>query len=259
MLVFSNIKKALLVLVITLLISFSFISCGQADGSASAGTEESRGKSALYLFDYEDIGIETTSSIGADIKNCNVYLDLYGDLIIMGELENTAGGTKTDIEITIDLLGKDSEPIHNAIVPVKADYLITGSRYPFHYYYTEKDKYIELSTIKIGVNYKNYYKDLKGNPIAEIEDYSYEKDYLIIEGRVVNLGEEKIKDLKLLCTFYDKKDRVVFIKECYLPRDRMMPEEVQEFTLKILMDQYIKEFTHFNFQIFFEDEVRVSI
>lgn len=260
MLVFNNIIKNLSLIIITLLLMFfSLVSCTQVNDDDFMQTETAAESGELYLFDYENINIDTTSSIGTKIKNCNAYIDMYGDLIILGELENISGNIKTDIEMTIDLMRADSGLIHTEVVPVTADYLGKGAKYPFHYYYTEKEKYIELSTIKIGVNYREYHNDFEGNPIAEIEDYYYQKDYFIVEGRIINLGKEKIKDLRLLCTFYDNKDRVVFIKECYLPRERMMPGEEQYFTLKVFLDQYIKEFTDFHFEIFFEDEIRVNI
>jgi hypothetical protein len=186
-------------------------------------------------------------------------MDMYGDLIILGELENISGAIKTDIEITMDFLDAGSGIIHNAVIHVKADYLKKGAKYPFSYYFTERDKYIELSTVKIGVNYRNYNDSFEGNPIAEIEEYFYEEDYLKIEGRIINIGEEKIRDLVLLCTFYDNRDRVVFIKECYIPRERMMPEEVQDFTLEVLLDEYLKDFSSFHFEVFFRDEIRVNV
>jgi len=212
----------------------------------------------LYLFDYKKINVESTSSIGAEMKNCNVYLDLYGDLIILGELENTSRTTKTDIEITLSFISRGGTSILEAAIPVPVNYLKNGAKYPFHYYYGDRQKYIEISTIKVGVNYKEYNKNFKGNPIVEIEDYFYRDQYLIIQGRVINLGREKIKNLKLLCTFYNGRDKVVFIKECYLKRINMMPSEEQVFTLEILLDEYLEEFTHYSFEIFFEDEIRVS-
>ena len=212
----------------------------------------------LYLFDYKKINVESTSSIGAEIKNCNVYIDLYGDLIILGELENTSSTTKTDIEITLSFISRVGTSILETVVPVTVNYLKNGAIYPFHYYYGDRQKYIDISTIKVGVNYKEYNKNFKGNPIVETEDYFYRDQYLIIQGRVINLGKEKIKNLKLLCTFYNRRDKVVFIKECYLKRVKMMPSEEQVFTLEILLDEYLEEFTHYSFEIFFEDEIRVS-
>jgi hypothetical protein len=220
--------------------------------------EQNSDKSELYLFDYKKINIENTSSIGAEIKNCNVYLDLYGDLIILGEIENTSRITKTDIEITLSFINRGGDNILETIIPVHPNYLKSGAKYPFHYYFGDRQKYIEISTVKVGVNYKEYNKNFKGNPIVEIEDYFYKDQYLIIQGRVINLGKEKIKNLKLLCTFYSDRDKVVFIKEGYLKRVTMMPSEEQTFTLEILLDEYLEEFTHYNFEIFFEDEIRVS-
>ena len=260
-----NIKKHfkhLLFAVIPLFIITSIIilsSCTQNPETAEALLAGQNGdNNELYLFDYKKINIESTSSIGAEIKNCNAYLDLYGDLIILGELENTSRTTKTDIEITLSFISRVGDYVMETIIPVPPNYLKSGAKYPFHYYFGDRQKYIEISTIKVGVNYKEYNKNFKGNPIVEIEDYFYKDEYLIIRGRVINLGKEKIKNLKLLCTFYNDRDKVVFIKECYLKRVKMMPSEEQTFTLEILLDEYLEEFTHYNFEIFFEDEIRVS-
>ena len=243
-------------LITTLIILLS--SCGQEGEPPDVQTDltvESSG--GIYLFDYKNINIESTESIGAEIKNCNVYIDLYGDLVVLGELENTSQTTKTDIEITLSFISRGGDNILETVVPVRVNYLKSGAKYPFYYYFNEHQKYIEISTIKAGVNYKEYIIDFKGNPIVEIEDYFYKDEYLIIQGKAINLGSEKITNLKLLCTFYNNKDRVVFIEECYLRREKMMPSEEQTFTLEILIDRYQEEFTHYGFEIFFEDEIRI--
>ena len=260
-----NIKKHfrnLLLITLLLFITISIIllpSCTKSAGTSDiklSGQIDNGG--GLYLFDYKKIDIESTSSIGAEIKNCNVYLDLYGDLIFHGELENTNRNTKTDIEITLSFIDRSGESILEAIIPIPVNYLQSGAKYPFRFYFKDRQKYIEILKIKTGVNYKEFNKTFKGNPIVEIEDYFYRDQYLIIQGRAINLGKEKIKNLKLLCTFYNDRDKVVFIKECYLKRAKMMPSEEQVFTLEILLDEYLEEFTHYEFEMFFEDETRVS-
>jgi hypothetical protein len=210
---------------------------------------------SLYLFDYENIGLEETSSIDIKIENCNLYLDIYKDLIIMGEIENISGVNKTNIEITLDFYDKHETRIISVIVPAPVNYLRGGSKLPFYYYLTDKQKYIDIDTVKIGVNYKDYYERFEGNPIVENEGYRYEEGYLIIEGSVINIGEEKIRNLKLFCTFYNIKDQVVFIKQCYLPREEMIPGGVQRFTLKLLLDEYLPDFSRYGFGVFFEDEI----
>ena len=70
----------------------------------------------LYLFDYKKINVESTSSIGAEIKNCNAYIDLYGDFIVLGELENTSRTTKTDIEITLSFISREGASILHLIL-----------------------------------------------------------------------------------------------------------------------------------------------
>lgn len=259
-----NYKKHLKHLFITaaflpLILTYFLASCVQGAEISTTGEGGNRDNGGeIYLFDYEKIKIQNTSSIGIKIKNTNVYLDLYGDLIILGELENISKTTKTDIEITLSFINRSGRSILETVIPIPVNYIKSGAKYPFHYYFEDRQKYIDISTIKTGANYKEYNKSFTGNPIVKIEGYSYEDDYLVIQGRVINLGREKIKDLKLLCTFYNNKDAVVFIKECYLKRESMMPSEEQVFTLEVLLDQYLEEFTHYGFEIFFEDEIRVS-
>ena len=253
-----NILK-FLILFTVFLTAILILSCEKQEDDPDIEVEEASSESSsLYLFDYKKIILEGTSSIGTKIKNCNAYLDIYGDLVFFGELENTSNTVKTDIGITIDFLNSKGAAIHSPVLPIPVNYLRKGAIYPFHYYFTDREKYIDLSMIKTGVNYREYHKDFEGNPIVKIGNYFYEGDYLIIEGKVINLGKEKIKDIKLLCTFYDNKNRIVFIKECCLIREKMMPLEEQSFELKVLLDQYLEEFTHYHFEIFFEDEIRVS-
>jgi len=245
-----------------LIITFFFLSLvfltsckigGENSGYMEDYSDDDKG--SLYLFDYEKIVIENTGSIDLEINSCNLYLDIYQDLIILGEVENVSMVNKTDIEITLDFYDKYENKIISAKLPAVVNYLRGGSTLPFYYYLTEEEKYIDISKLKIGVNYKDYYESFKGNPIVEIESYGYTGDYLVVEGRVVNLGKGKIGNLKLFCTFYNDKNQVVFIKQCYLSAGEMAQGEGQGFVLKILLDEYLPEFTHYRFEIFFEDEI----
>lgn len=213
---------------------------------------------SLFLFNHEKIKIDETGTAGIRIKNSNLYMDIYEDLVIMGEVENISKGNKTDIEITLDFYNKNGDKIISRTIPAYTNYIRPDSRLPFCYYLDEKEKYIEISLVKIGVNYKDYNEAFRGNPIVKTENYYYgdNNECLVIEGRVVNIGSGRIKNLKLFCTFYDSKDRVVLIRKSYLLRGEMIPDEEQKFTLKIPFDEYIPEFTHYRFEIFFEDEIK---
>jgi len=249
-----------LVLVI-LLSSIIFISCKPENNpdEQQISSDIYGSKDSLYLFDYGKIILENTGSIDVKIKNCNLYLDIYEDLVVLGELENISSVNKTDIEITIGFYDKHEVEIISAAINVPVNYLRGGSRLPFYYYLTDREKYIDISKIKIGVNYKDYYGRFEGNPIVEIEKYYYEGDYLIIEGKVINIGRGKIGNLKLFYTFYNDKNRVVFIRQCYLFREEMISGEEQKFALKVLLDEYLPEFTHYGFEIFFEDKIKTPV
>lgn len=244
---------------------FLSVSCRPGDYNTEEPANTDSGivtrESSLYLFDYEKIELEETDAADIKIKNCNLYMDIYEDLVLMGEVENVSPGNKTDIEITLDFYNKDGDKIISKMIPAFVNYMRMGSKLPFCYYLDEKEKYIEISMVKIGVNYKDYNEMFEGNPIVKTEKYYYDDDggSLIIEGSVINIGTGKIRNLKLFGTFYDSRDRVVFIKECYLPGEEMIPDEEQKFSLKILFDEYLPEFTHYRFEAFFEDEIKTPV
>ncbi|MCL5070941.1 MAG: hypothetical protein M1308_08610 [Actinobacteria bacterium] len=210
----------------------------------------------IYFFDYTKIIIDTTQSIDLIIKNNNIYADIYGDLLILGEIVNSSTVNKTDLEITFNFYDKLDNIIDSRTQEAFASYLKIGGVMPFIYNYEEKSKYIDIDKIKIGVNYKNYNKDLIGNPAVTSENFYYSKDILKIEGKVINLGQGKIEDLKLLSTFYNNKNQVVFVKKCSYLKNSLLPLEAEDFSLDILMDEYIQPFTHYRTEAFFKDSLR---
>ncbi|MDD3818251.1 MAG: hypothetical protein PHG41_00200 [Actinomycetota bacterium] len=255
----------LIIIIFSLILMFMLVSCRPGDDESTKTVNSNNSnvtrENGLYLFDCEKIKLEGTDTTDIKIKNCNLYIDIYEELVLMGEVENISPGIKTDIGITLDFYGKNGDKIISRTIPAFADYIKTGDRLPFCYYIDEKEKYIDMSVIKIGVNYKDYNEIFEGNPVAKIEKYYYDDDgdSLVIEGRVINIGSEKIRNLKLFCTFYNSSGKVVFIRKCYLQREEMIPDEEQNFSLKILFDEYIPEFTNYRFEVFFEDAIKTPV
>ncbi len=250
----SRIHVAILIIFFSISTAMA-VSCTVAEPWAGEEETSVALEKDMYMFDYKNIIIESTSAFDIKIKNYNIYLDLYDDLIILGEIENISEITKTDIQITYSFYDRSGEEIMSTTVPGGEDYLRGGSRLPFYYYYSDRDRYIDIEKIKVGANYKNSFERFNGNPIVKRENYYYEDDFLVVEGKVVNLGKGRIKDLELFCTFYNDKDQVVFIKEVFLIREEMMSSEEQKFTLKVFLDRYLPEFTDYRFEVFFEDKI----
>jgi len=245
---------------ITVCLAFS-LSCQEngliTDDQAGITTPDSLEKDGqIYFFDYTKIIIDTTQSIDIKIKNCNIYADIYGDLIILGEIVNSSTINKTDLEITFNFYDKLDNLIDSGTLKAFATYLKIGGVLPFAYNYEEKSKYIDIVKIKIGINYKNYNKELIGNPIITSENFYYSKDILKIEGKVINLGQNGIEDLKLLATFYNNKNQVVFVRKCNYLKNSLLPLEEENFNLDILMDEYIPPFTHYGIETFFKDSLK---
>ena len=211
----------------------------------------------IYFFDYSSVKIEPTQSIDLLIKNCNIYMDIYGDMIVLGEIENFSSAWKTNIEITFNFNDTSGREIDFVKIPAIASYLQPGSRMPFYLAYTARSNYINISSIKIGTNFKNYNKSPKGLPIVAEEKKGFINKIFNVSGKVTNIGENSIEDLKIFCTFYNLKNQVVFLKKCFIKDDSMDPLDQQDFGLEVLMDEYLPEFTHYRFGAFFRDSLKI--
>ena len=203
------------------------------------------------------IKIDTTKSLDTEIKNCGIYLDIYDDLLILGEVKNSSLLYKTNVEITFDFYNSKGELLDSQKVKTIADYILPGKSFPFSFIYDKKSKYIDISKIKMGVNYKNYNKSFEGFPVAARKNFYYIDDMMIINGNVSNIGSSDIEDLKLTGVFYNYINRVVFLKECYLEKDKLFAGQAEDFILKILLDEYTPQFTHFKFEASFRDTLKV--
>jgi hypothetical protein len=215
------------------------------------------GNISVSLFDYTAIKIDTTKSLDIEIENCDVYLDIDGDLLILGEIKNSSLLYKTNVEITFDFYNSKGEILDSQRVKTIADYILPGKRFPFSLIYDKKAKYIDISKVKIGVNYKNYNKSFEGFPVITRKNFYYIDDMMVINGNISNIGLNDIEDLKLVGVFYNYRNRVVFLKECYLVYDKLFARQSEDFILKILLDEYTPQFTHFKFEAAFRDTLKV--
>lgn len=227
------------------------------NGAENVEASEKEREAMLIFFDYKKIKLDITTSIGVKIKNCNLLLDYFGNLNVLGEIENRSNSNKTGITVTFEFYDKDDEIIFKDELPAPVNYLGVSSKLPFSYTVRETQKYIDISRIKIGVNYKDYFQITGGNAIARKEEFYYKEDILHIGGKVINIGENKIVNLILLAPFYDNKDRVVFIKKCFLPSEELESQQQQDFSLDVLLNKYTPFFTHYDFEVFFEDSVNM--
>ena len=227
------------------------------ESASSLNSNPDDGTLSASLFDYTAIKIDTTKSFDTEIKNCGAYMDIYDDLLILGEVKNSSLLYKTNVEITFDFYNSKGELLDSQKVKTIADYILPGKSFPFSFIYDKKSKYIDISKIKVGVNYKNYNKSFEGFPVAARKNFYYINDMMIINGNVSNIGSSDIEDLKLTGVFYNYLNRVVFLKECYLEKDKLLAGQDEDFVLRILFDEYTPQFTHFKFEASFRDTLKV--
>jgi hypothetical protein len=219
---------------------------------------ESETENRLVFFDYKKIKLEATTSIGTKIKNYNLVLDYFGNLNFLGEIENISISSKTSLVVTLEFYDKKNELIFSDTLPLNINYLRVSSKIPFSYTIKDPEMFINISKIKAGINYKDYYKLFSGNIIARREKFYYKDNILHVEGKLINIGESKTDNLFLLATFFDKKDGVVFIRQCYIQKNNLLPQEQESFSLEVVLGKYTPGFTHYDFSVFFEDSVEMS-
>jgi hypothetical protein len=198
------------------------------------------GSLSVSLFDYTAIRVDTTKS-----------------LLILGEIKNSSLLYKTNVEVTFDFYNSKGEIMDSRSVKTIADYILPGKSFPFSYIYDKRSNYIDISMIKVGVNYTNYNKSFSGFPVATRKNFYYIDDMMVINGNVANIGGSDIEDLKLTGVFYNNRNKVVFIKECFLEKDKLFTGQTESFVLKILLDEYTPQFTHFKFEASFRDTLKV--
>ena len=219
---------------------------------------ENFGNNNLNYFDYNKITIDTTTSIGVNIKNCNLVLDYFGNLNIYGEVENISSSSKTNVVLTFDFYNKNNELIFSDSQPIGVNYLRTSTKIPFNYIIKNSNMYIDIAKIKIGINYKDYYKLFLGNVVVRQQQFYYKNNILHIDGELINIGENSVDNIILLASFYDKLDKVVFIREGYLQKTNLEPQEQENFNLEVLLGKYTPNFTHYDFEVFFEDSIKMQ-
>ena len=182
-------------------------------------------------------------------------MDYFGNLLVLGEVSNISSVIKTNMILTFDFYDKNDLLFSDNII-IQTNYLRPGATVPFIYSVKDSTQYININNVKIGINYKDYYKLYKAMLLLE-KKTSYEDNMIKISGKLVNIGENKAKNIVLLCTFYDEKDKVVFIKKCYIPKQELSPKEEEDFLLEVLFSKFGSKFTHYNFEVFFEDSVEM--
>ena len=87
----------------------------------------------LSYFDYKKIGIDVTSSIGVKIKNCNIILDYFGNLLVLGEVSNISSVIKTNMILTFDFYDKKNDLLFSDNIIIQTNYLRPGATVPFIY------------------------------------------------------------------------------------------------------------------------------
>ncbi|GEM_PF-1105630 len=229
---------------------------GNLNKNLNKNSQELFSDAPVFLFDSSKIKIIPVKPIDAIIRSNFLYQDMYGDLLVFGEFLNNSDSIKTNINFTYEFLDAYGKTLDFIKMPANVDYVLNGGFLPFCLIYDKKENYINIAALKIGVDYSSYNKRFYGLPIVSVENFYYEDKKLNIEGKVINLGQSDIEDLKVFGVFYNNKEQVVFFRQCFIQDSKMFKEQEQNFSLVLYLDSYLPEFTHYKFTATFRDTLK---
>lgn len=90
----------------------------------------------------------------------------------------------------------------------------------------------------------------------EDENFFYYDDKMTIEGSLINLGLSDVENIVLIATFYNLRNQVVSIRECYIEKNKLSVKEALDFSVTVLLDEYTPSFTHYKLEVFFRDSLK---
>jgi hypothetical protein len=144
---------------------------------------------------------------GLLIPNYSDYVDTFGFLHIVGEVENISTNNTEENQITVTFIDTEGNPIINASTYTYLDIITPGQRSPFE---------ILLSSSPIAKNFilETTWQISEEEPYIDIEIESeslqlYEEGWYRIVGQLKNSGNKTVDSAIVVATFYNATGQVV--------------------------------------------------
>jgi len=141
------------------------------------------------------------------------YRDQKGVYHIVGEVKNTGTKNLISVEVTARLYNKKKKPIGFAYTFTPIQVLLPGQKSPFEIISFEKGE-VETYNLKInfGTTLQKPYSEID---IVEKSQHTDEERSLHIVGVVKNTGNRNVGFIKIVGTFYDFNEKVIFTSFVY--------------------------------------------
>ncbi len=150
------------------------------------------------------------------------YIDMGGQLVVVGEIQNTGQNTLETVMITGTAYTTDGTPTESPVT-VWGKNLVPGQKAPFYmpfFYRSENNFYgtwpgIEVAKIDFEVTLAKptasyQYPDLQiTQKSARIDSSTENKGAYWVEGTIKNTGTQTVKGLSLVATFYNSTGHVI--------------------------------------------------
>jgi hypothetical protein len=141
------------------------------------------------------------------------YRDQKGVYHIVGEVKNTGTKNLISVEVTARLYDKDKKPIGFAYTFTPIQVLLPRQKSPFEIISFEKGE-VETYNLKLnfGTTFQKPYSEIE---IVEKSEHTDEEGSLHVVGVVKNTGNQNVGFIKIVGTFYDTNEEVIFTSFVY--------------------------------------------
>jgi len=169
-----------------------------------------------------------------EVLSHRLYRDRKGVYHIVGEVKNTGTKNLISVEVTARLYDKDKRPIGFAYTFTPIQVLLPGQKSPFDIMSFEKGE-VETHSLKVnfGTTLQKPYSEIE---IVEKSQHTDEDGSLHVTGVVKNTGSRSVGFVKIVGTFYDANENVIFATFAYTEPKSLASGENARFDISVLSE-----------------------
>lgn len=148
------------------------------------------------------------------VTKIHAYRTPVGSLWLLGEVTNAGETAVENIQVEINLLTADGQPIRSVVVWVATSIILPGERGPFGVLLGEPPDEAVQPTVAIVGGQAVVEMGTRSLDVA-VQNISFvsNSDTVSLSGEVVNSGETAVANVQLTATFYDAQGNVTGFRQ----------------------------------------------
>lgn len=177
------------------------------------------------------VGLVPNAWADVFVQNDQKYVDDYGSLHIVGEIQNNLNVPLNQIEVLVTLYSSGGQKVGTASTAPLLHTIMPGMKGPFDLVIREDQS--KVATYSLDVAYK---VTTPKNQVIEITSSDYKLDILdnfVITGTVANRGEITANTVVVVATLYDKYGNVLAASKTHAEPDYLRANDEMFFFVAI--------------------------